>query len=151
MNMHKVLHKKVHFGFALMVILALGTIPAVFSVALMVDPVREAEAIIGQDASLEIVGVPLPCSITDPITRICGMCGFCGTSYPTICNGMTEIQVRALNQKTMPLLEKTQALCLTKATVRPPNGGSFRPGSRCIGKIMKLGPFHQLFNFGCYK
>ncbi|RJQ31951.1 hypothetical protein C4572_01910 [Candidatus Parcubacteria bacterium] len=139
--MKKIALKNIHFAISLSIIIVLFTAS---SALIIVSGVKVAQAFYGR-IGLAVRTAPMKC-VPDPDASTClGSCPFCG-SLAGVCSGLFEIQ--ALYLSGTPLLYMGQALCVPSPI--PPNGGTFRPGSRCLGLAFGTGP-HQLYNFGCYR
>lgn len=135
--------KKIHFGYALLIICSISTIPASIYITSLLLSSSNAEAIIGSNIGLQVLSVPIKC-IQDELSPTCNAtCTFCG-DLAGICNGMTEVKTRFLNG--INVLHNS-ALCLVNPVILQ---GAFRPGVKCIGKVVGVGP-HILYNFGCGK
>ena len=127
---------------ALAVIIGIASVAAagVSTSLLLSDPASAMSGI-----GFETTVAPVKC-ILDPDTGTCPNCPICG-DLSGVCGSLYEIQGRWLSGSPNQL-HNGLAFCTSAPT--PPNGGTFRPGSRCIGIYNGTGP-HQLFNFGCYR
>ena len=99
---------------------------------------------------------PLACAPSyDPFSGQCKACAFCGTGdMIDVCESLFEVQMTPTKPAFKASLKKGMALCLNpKDAVKPPNGGAFRPGAKCIGKVF-MPPAslpHIIMPFGCSK
>ena len=135
--------KKIHFGYAMLIICSISTIPLTIFVASLFVSSSNAEAIIGSNIGLQVLSIPIKC-VQDELSPTCNAtCTFCG-DLAGICNGLTEVKARFLSG--INTLHNS-ALCLVNPLILQ---GTFRPGSKCIGKVVGAGP-HILYNFGCGK
>lgn len=144
-SMKKLAKKKIHFGYALIIIAALAMIPTILFSVLFFMPAPSAEAFFGSDVGLLVLTQPIKCVLDSAAGDCEATCHICGDTAQ--CNGLFEVKAKVLSG--INLLYKTQALCLTSPL--PPLVGNFRPGARCFGKYFLSGPVHYLFYFGCYQ
>lgn len=143
--MKKLTKKKIHFGYALLIMVALSMIPTILFSVLFFTPASSAEAFFGSNVGLLVLTQPIKCVLDNVDGDCLATCQICGDAAQ--CNVLFEVKAKVLSG--INLLYKTQALCLTSPL--PPLVGNFRPGARCIGKYFLFGPIHYLFNFGCYR
>ena len=135
------MHRKINFGLALLII---------FVIAGIFAWIISARAVSLPGIGLVVISPAVPCTL-DPGTPPPGTCTVscptCG-SLIGICAGLWEVKARFLSGS--PVLFQGAggpALCLTSPI--PPTFGSFRPGGQCIGNITGFGP-HFLQNFACF-
>ena len=143
--MKKIIFQKIHFGVALLNILAVSVMSLTTLFSLMLYDPTSAEAAFGSSVGLEILSPPIKCVLNSVDGNCLASCPICGDIAS--CNGLFEVKARVLSG--VNLLYKTQALCLTSPI--PPTLGTFRPASRCLGKYFLAANIHLLFNFGCYR
>ncbi len=148
-SMKKLMFKKIHFGYALFIMVAFSAAPVAILLGSIFFTTPTAQAF-GPWVGLEVLSPPIKCVLDPkPDAQTClASCSTCGDLPGGWCNGLFEVKARYLGGTN--LLYKNMALCITPPPT-PPNGGTFRPSSRCMGEYLFTGIVHQLSNFGCYR
>ena len=147
--MKKIALSKIPFIPVLLIIISLSIIPASIFLTIYFSGVAEAEALLGFQIGMEVLKPPMKCVLNNIDGDCLASCPICGDLAD--CNGLIELDVRALNTSAKAILYKGTALCMTPEDIRPANGGTFRTGSRCSGIVMQTGKIYKQRSVGCYR